>query len=82
MLDIFIICGPNGAGKTTTAMSLLPDILHCMEYVNADSIAAGISPFQPYTVAIEAGRLMLKRIEALVSEKDSFAFETTLIFYN
>lgn len=50
MADIFVISGPNGSGKTTSAMSLFPDLLECMEFVNADSIASGISPFQPELV--------------------------------
>ena len=60
---LFIISGCNGAGKTTASFNILPDILHCKEYVNADEIARGISPFQPEKVAIEAGRIMLHRID-------------------
>ena len=78
MPDVFVIAGPNGAGKTTSAMSLLPDVLKCLEYVNADTIAAGISPFNPNNVAVEAGRLMLQRIKKLAHEGKNFAFETTL----
>ena len=59
-------------------MDLLPDILSCSEYVNADAIAAGISPFNPETVAMRAGRLMLERIRTLISQQKDFAFETTL----
>ena len=77
MPQIFMIAGPNGAGKTTSAMDLLPDILHCEEYVNADSIAAGLSPFKPETMAFTAGRLMLERIHQLAKLKVDFAFETT-----
>ncbi len=73
-----MIGGPNGAGKTTSAMALMPELLDCEEYVNADAIAKGISPFRPESVAIEAGRLMLGRIKELVGRKKDFAFETTL----
>lgn len=82
MPEVFIIAGPNGAGKTTVAMSLFPDLLECMEYVNADSIATGLSPFQPDSVVIEAGKLMLQRINKLAAENKSFAFETTLASKN
>lgn len=75
---LFIISGPNGAGKTTSAMKLLPDFLQCEEYVNADGIASGLSQFRPESVAINAGRAMLARIQELFKQKKSFAFETTL----
>lgn len=78
MPQLFIIGGPNGAGKTTSAMVLLPDILKYSEYVNADAIAHGLSPFQPEKVAIQAGRLMLERINLLLEQKKDFAFESTL----
>ena len=70
--------GGNGAGKTTASFNLLPDILDCKEYVNADEIARGLSPFQPEKVAFEAGRIMLLRIEELMNQEEDFAFETTL----
>lgn len=76
--NLYIIAGCNGAGKTTASFTILPEILNCKEFVNADEIAKGISPFQPEKVAIEAGRIMLKRIDELLNEKVSFAFETTL----
>ena len=76
--NLYIIAGCNGAGKTTASFNILPEILLCKEYVNADEIAKGISPFQPEKVAIEAGRIMLKRIDELLGNKESFAFETTL----
>jgi predicted ABC-type ATPase len=76
--NLYIIAGCNGAGKTTASFNILPEILLCKEYVNADEIARGISPFQPEKVAIEAGRIMLKRIDELLGNKESFAFETTL----
>jgi predicted ABC-type ATPase len=72
-----MLMGPNGAGKTTSAMDLLPDLLQCQEYVNADSIAAAISPFNPESTALKAGRLMLGRIHELADQKQDFAFETT-----
>lgn len=75
---LYIICGPNGAGKTTASYSVLPKILHCKEFVNADEIARGLSPFNPESVAIEAGRLMLSRIKDLLSKNESFSIETTL----
>jgi predicted ABC-type ATPase len=75
---LYIIAGCNGAGKTTASFNILPAILHCKEYVNADEIARGISPFQPEKVAFEAGRIMLKRIEELLLTNEDFAFETTL----
>lgn len=75
---LYIIGGCNGAGKTTASFNLLPDILNCQEYVNADEIARGISPFQPDKVAIESGRIMLHRIAELLEQEEDFAFETTL----
>ena len=75
---LYIICGPNGAGKTTASDSVLPKILLCKEFVNADEIARGLSPFNPESVAIEAGRLMLSRIKDLLSKNESFSIETTL----
>lgn len=76
--NLYIIAGCNGAGKTTASFTILPEILNCKEFVNADEIAKGLSPFQPEKVAFEAGRLMLKRIDNLVEERQDFAFETTL----
>lgn len=76
--NIYIIAGCNGAGKTTASYTILPEILKCKEFVNADNIAAGLSPFQPERVAFEAGRIMLERIEMLLKANESFAFETTL----
>ena len=77
MKDIVILGGPNGAGKTTAAKTLLPKTLGLMEFVNADNIAAGLSPFNVDSVAVKAGRLMLERIDDLVRAETSFAFETT-----
>ncbi|MEZ4909404.1 MAG: zeta toxin family protein [Saprospiraceae bacterium] len=76
--SLYIIAGCNGAGKTTASFTILPDILHCDQFVNADEIAKGLSPFKPESVAFEAGRIMLTRIEQLFAEDQSFAIETTL----
>jgi len=76
--NLYVIAGCNGVGKTTASFTILPDILDCREFVNADEIAKGLSPFQPEKTAIEAGRIMLRRIEYLLSENANFAFETTL----
>jgi predicted ABC-type ATPase len=76
--NLYIIAGCNGAGKTTASFTLLPEMLNCKEFVNADGIAAGLSPFNPESVAIEAGRLMLSRIHELMGAGVDFAFETTL----
>ena len=75
---LYIISGCNGAGKTTASYTVLPEILDCREYVNADEIAKGLSRFNPESVAIEAGRLMLERIYYLMTEGVSFSIETTL----
>ena len=75
---LYIISGCNGAGKTTASFNILPDLLNCKEFVNADEIARGLSPFQPEKVSFEAGRLMLKRIEELTNSNQDFSFETTL----
>jgi len=78
MPTLYIIAGPNGAGKTTAAYNLLPDVFETIEFVNADEIARGISPFNPEGAAFQAGRIMLERLEELASKQLSFAFETTL----
>ena len=78
MPDVVIIAGPNGAGKSTLAPHLLRDGLGILEYVNADTIAQGLSAFAPETAAIEAGRVMLRRLSELAKERRDFAFETTL----
>lgn len=75
---LYIIAGCNGAGKTTASNTILPKSLLVKEFVNADEIAKGLSPFNPEGVAIEAGRLMLKRIEELLNAEESFSIETTL----
>jgi predicted ABC-type ATPase len=76
--QLIIIAGPNGAGKSTLAPILLRDWLGVKEYVNADTLAQGLSAFQPESVALEAGRLMLRRLRELAAQKANFAFETTL----
>ncbi|WP_375491820.1 zeta toxin family protein [uncultured Nostoc sp.] len=82
MPNLYIIGGANGSGKTTAALQILPYFLEVFEYVNADEIAAGLSPFNPESVAIQAGRLMLERLETLVNAEANFAFETTLAARN
>ena len=78
MPRIFVIGGPNGAGKTTVAGGLLPDILECDEYVNADAIARALSPYGSDRAAFKAGRLMLETIHDLAHRRKDFAFETTM----
>lgn len=75
---LYIIAGCNGAGKTTASYTVLPEIWKCKEFVNADEIAKGLSPFNPEGVAIEAGKLMLQRIDYLLEGNESFSIETTL----
>lgn len=76
--NLYIISGCNGAGKTTASYTVLPEILDCREFVNADEIAHGLSPFNSGSVAIEAGKLMLRRIEDLLQRNETFSIETTL----
>src|ERR1700709_1118808 len=78
MPDLFIIAGPNGAGKTTYVRRFLPQEMRCREFVNADLIAAGLSPFSPDTGAFDAGRIMLKRLRDLFERREIFSSETTL----
>ena len=78
MPNLFIIAGCNGAGKTTASYTVLPEMLNCKEFVNADEIAKGISPFQPERAAIDAGKIMLTRIQELINAEVDFSFETTL----
>ena len=75
---LYIIAGCNGAGKTTASYTILPEILQCREFVNADEIAKGLSPFNPESMSIMAGRLMVTRINELLGVSASFALETTL----
>ena len=76
--NLYIIAGPNGAGKTTFARKFLPQYVECLEFVNADFIAGGLSPFAPERAAIHAGRLMLEQIHSLSEHGVDFGFETTL----
>ena len=75
---IIMIAGPNGAGKTTFAREFLPNEAGCSDFINADLIAAGLSPFSPGMAAMRAGRLMLEEIKTRIRQMKSFAFETTL----
>jgi predicted ABC-type ATPase len=78
MKNVYVIASCNGARKTTASYSILPEILECEEFVNADEIAKGLSPFKPEKAGIQAGRLMLQRIKSLIEQEQDFAFETTL----
>ena len=75
---IYVLAGANGAGKTTFASEFLPDFVKCREFLNADLMAAGLSPFAPETQNLRAGRLLLERIGQLAKERADFGFETTL----
>lgn len=79
---IIIIAGPNGAGKTTFAQEFLPLEANCPDFINADLIARGLSPFAPEKAAIQAAKIMLTQIASKVSRKESFALETTLASLN
>ena len=76
--QLYIIAGCNGAGKTTASFTILPEVLDCKEFINADEIAKGLSPFQPESVTMQAGRIMLARMDELLQKGETFAFETTL----
>jgi predicted ABC-type ATPase len=76
--NVYIIAGPNGAGKTTFAREFLPAYADCRNFVNADLIAEGVSPFSPEAAAFRAGRLMLGEIELLAARSVDLGFETTL----
>ncbi len=78
MKKLYVIAGCNGAGKTTASYTILPEILNCDEFINADEIARGISPFNPDGASFQAGRIMLQRIHSLIESGKTFAFETTL----
>jgi len=75
---VYIVAGPNGAGKTTFARRFLPEYVECRQFVNADLIAGGLSPFSPGELAIQAGKLLLDQIRSLAKRKVHFGFETTL----
>lgn len=76
--ELLIIAGPNGAGKTTFANTYLPEFTKVREFVNADLIAKGISPFAPERALIEAGRILLDRVHHLINDRMTFALESTL----
>ncbi len=76
--SLYLIAGANGSGKTTFAREFLPQFVHCREFLNADLMAEGISPFAPEAAAFRAGRLLLERIRELAAAKKEFGFETTL----
>jgi predicted ABC-type ATPase len=75
---VYIVAGPNGAGKTTFVREFLPRYVHCREFLNADLLAAGLSPFDPETAAVAAGRVFLARMKELIRQGRDFGFETTL----
>ncbi len=76
--NVYIIAGPNGSGKTTFAREFLPRYAHCPNFVNADLIAQGLSPFSPAAAAIKSGRLVLEEIRGFARKQADFGFETTL----
>ena len=78
MSRCWIIAGPNGAGKTTFALEYLPKVANCFHYINADLIAAGLSPLEPERELIAASRIFLHEIETYIKRGQDFAFETTL----
>jgi len=82
MPNLFVISEPNGAGKTTAASTIVPEIFNCKEFVNAHNIAVGLSPFNPEGVSLEAGRIMLQRVQYLSSIGADCALETTLASKN
>ena len=78
MPNLYVIAGCNGAGKTTASYTILPEMLNCQEFINADEIAKGLSPFDPDRATIEAGRIMLTKVKKNLKDQIDFAFETTL----
>ena len=76
--NVYIIAGPNGSGKTTFATKYLPEYVKCDNFINADLIAKGLSPFSPETVALKSGKLVLEQIKKYSSDFVDFGFETTL----
>src|SRR6266480_3871128 len=78
MPTLYVIAGPNGVGKTTFADRYLPDEAKQLEFVNADLIARGLSPYDPEALAVEAGKIALRRIRELILNKVSFTWETTM----
>ena len=80
--NLYVIAGCNGAGKTTASFTILPEILVCNEFVNADEIAIGLSPFQPEKVGVEAGRIMISRINNLLEDELSFCLDKFFKYNN
>lgn len=78
MPNLYIIAGCNETGKTTESFTVLPEMLDCEEFINADEIARGLSPLNPDKTAIEAGRLMLAKTDKLILHQQDFVFETAL----
>lgn len=78
MPTCWMIAGPNGAGKTTFAMEYLPEVARCAHFINADLIAAGLSPFDPGRQQLAASRLFLRELDVRAHADEDFAFETTL----
>ena len=76
--NVYIIAGPNGAGKTTFAREFLPNYADCRNFINADLIAEGLSPFSPETAVVRAGRLMIEEMRRSMRRGEDFGFETTL----
>lgn len=74
---MYLFARCNGAGKITASFTILPEIVNCKEFVNADEIAKGLFPFQPEKVSFETGRIILHRISELLNQNENFAFETT-----
>ena len=78
MPRLYIISGCNGSGKTTASYTLLPELLDCSEFVNADEFAKSLSPFGPEAASISASRFMMKKVQYLFSRREDFCIETTL----
>ena len=78
MPKLYIVAGPNGSGKTTFAREFLPYYARCSNFINADLIARGLSPFLPSVMGIKAGKLLLLQVQEFIKQKADFAFETTL----
>ena len=75
---VYVIAGPNGAGKTTFVKEFLPNFADCINFINADLIAAGISPFSPESASVKAGRIMIEQMREYAQANKDFAFETTM----
>lgn len=82
MRQLFIIAGPNGSGKTTASLTVLPEILHCKEFVNADEIAKGLSPFNPEGVSFAfETTLSTKSYISLIRNAHMQGYNVTLVFF-